>query len=105
MAKPTNEPFKNILIIQENLGNTQISFMNLPGVDSTMDFGNNSINRTLPIDFGGATSFDFLEFNFGGSGALGELTYTPVPEPSMIVLFGLGALGSAVYGWRRTKLQ
>ena len=38
-----------------------------------------------------------VEFKLGGSGALGNIVYTAIPEPSVLVLFsiGLAAMGLA----------
>ena len=75
-----------------------IPFASLPTLDGSIVFGDNSVNRTPTIDWG---LFDHLEINFGGSGAVGELRFTPVPEPGTLALFGLGALGLLAYFRRR----
>ncbi len=52
----------------------------------TMSCGNDAINGSIQ-----------LAQNTGGS--------TPVPEPSILALFGIGAVGIFSAGWRRRKLR
>jgi len=87
--------------------------------NSDVEFGNNSANRFEPItvaDLNGFASttvanFDRIEFNFGGSGAVDNLTYTSftsppspaeVPEASSVLIWAL--LGLTVGGYRRRQL-
>ena len=72
-----------------------------PFYDATVRFGDNSANRIRPITAAqlGLDGFDNVTINLGGSGAVGNISYTPVdtppaavPTPSAAVA-GLGLLG------------
>ncbi|MEE8510658.1 MAG: PEP-CTERM sorting domain-containing protein, partial [candidate division NC10 bacterium] len=73
--------------------------------DSSVMFGNNSVNRIDPIlasDFG-AAAFNKVVFNFGGSGGLDEVVFAPVPEPGTLLLIGSGLVGLGVGARRRNR--
>lgn len=63
-----------------------------PLYDPTLELGNNTANRFSPItaEYLGLAEIDHIDFNLGGSGALDNLQFTPVPEPSTAMLLGLG---------------
>ncbi|MEM1107962.1 MAG: hypothetical protein AAGH99_04645 [Planctomycetota bacterium] len=65
----------------------QVNFNELPSLDPTVEFGNNSANRIDPIeasDFG-VVSFDSVTINFGGSAGVANINYTTVvPSPSAV---------------------
>ena len=68
--------------------------------DSTVTYGNNLANRISPISASALSiaAFDRVEINFGGSAAIDNLTWTPVPgtpipEPSSLALFGVAVAG------------
>jgi len=56
------------------------------------------------FELGGSTGDRFIVFGTAATTAigLGGLTFDTVPEPGSIVLFGLGAVGLALY-WRKRK--
>jgi hypothetical protein len=66
--------------------------------DPTLSLGDNTTNRFAPISaaYLGLSEIDRVEFNFGGSGALDNLEFTLVPEPStaLLVSLGLGVLAA-----------
>jgi hypothetical protein len=82
-----------------------IAFADLPTLDPTIVFGDNTANRVEPIaaqDFG-VDSFDQVIVNLGGSGALDNITYTPVPEPGALLLICLGLGGFAASRSRTSR--
>ena len=65
-----------------------------PFYDPTVAYATNSVNRIAPIlasDFG-VSGFDSVEFNFGGSGGVGEVSFA-TPEPATTLLLGASLLG------------
>lgn len=60
--------------------------------DSTLSLGDNTANRFEPISaaYLGLSKIDRVEFDLGGSGALDNLEVSFVPEPSTVLLMGLG---------------
>ena len=50
----------------------------------------------------GTNVFSSLEYNYGHPSQL-SVTTSPVPEPSTIVLMGLGLVGLAGYGRKKIK--
>jgi len=84
---------------------TPIGTVSFADFDGSVVFGDNSVNRIDPIlasDFGVA-SFNKVVFNFGGSGGIGELTFSPVPEPGTLLLIGSGLVGLGVGARRRNR--
>jgi hypothetical protein len=71
--------------------------------DPTLELGNNTANRFSPItaELLGLSEIDRIDFNLGGSGALDNLEFTPVPEPSTALMLGIGL---ATLGARRRSV-
>lgn len=66
-----------------------------PFYDPTVRFGDNSANRIQPITARavGLPFFDRVVLNFGGSGGTDNIFFTPIPEPSSLMLLaGVPAL-------------
>jgi len=76
----------------------EIDFEDLASLQSDISFGNNTANRVelfntmdrLQVD-----AFEAVIFRFGGSGALTNITLTPIPEPGAAMLLGLGLAAMA----------
>lgn len=58
-------------------------------------FGDHSANRVSPITAQelGVASFDRVYINFGGSGAIDNAVYTPIPEPATAGLLAVAGAG------------
>jgi hypothetical protein len=65
-------------------------------------FGNRTANRMDAIDLSGY-GFTDVEFYFKNSGAIGDVAFTTVPEPSAFSMIGLGLFGLAGFASRRKK--
>jgi hypothetical protein len=76
-----------------------------PFHDATVSFGNNTANRIDPITAArlGLSQFDWMEINPGGSAALANIRFNPVPEPASFLLVGLGLI--ALAGISRKKFR
>jgi hypothetical protein len=51
-----------------------------------------------------ATTYTIGTYTFQDGGAIGVPAFQPIPEPSSMVLVGLGAMGLVTYGLRRRKV-
>ena len=75
-----------------------------PFFDPTVAYASHSVNRIAPIlasDFG-VSGFDKVEFNFGGSGGVGEVSYA-TPEPATALFMGVALVGVLATRRRWTK--
>lgn len=81
--------------------NGSITFRDGVGGSTTLDFatilagfeiGNNTANRIDPVfaEKLGLASIREVEFTMGGSGAIDNVDYLPVPEPTTALFVGLG---------------
>lgn len=68
-----------------------------------LEFGNNSANRIDPITAAvlGLIDFNKVQIHLGGSGAIDNIVYAPVPVPASAVLLFSGLLG--LIGVRRLR--
>ena len=94
------------------LENGAITFYDVAGGSASIDFatllagyeiGNNTANRIKTMDFAelqiGAISK--VEFSMGGSGAIDNVNFQVVPEPTTALLMGLGLAGLGYAGRSR----
>lgn len=82
------------------------STVNIAMMDFLAGFqlGDNSANRVEPFlvaDLLGIDQIDRVDINMGGSGAVDNVTFEPVPEPTTATLMGLGLTALAALGRRR----
>jgi hypothetical protein len=94
------EAMSSVVFVQ---GSTEIEryFVSFPGVD----FGDNTANHfasVLATDLG-LTSFDRVVIRLAGSGAVDNITFTPIPEPNTALLLVAGIVGLARSGRRRHR--
>ncbi|MGH0029979.1 MAG: PEP-CTERM sorting domain-containing protein [Myxococcota bacterium] len=69
-----------------------------------LTLGDNTANTVTPFDVAGLdgiSQIDRVELSFAGSGAIDNVTFDPVPEPSTALLLGLGVAGLAA----RTRIR
>jgi hypothetical protein len=73
-----------------------------PFYDPTIAFGNHYANTLMSIsssDVGGV--FDEIELHISGSGGFDNLVFTPVPEPTTLLLLGIGLASLGVVSRRK----
>lgn len=80
-----------------------IGFGNLAALDPSIQYGNNTANRISPISFDHLelNRFDMVEINFGGSAAVDNIRFNPVPEPASMLLVGSGLIVLAGVGRKK----
>jgi hypothetical protein len=71
----------------------QVLFAGFQGLDNTIVWGNNSVNRIDPSIILPSMPFDQVVIGLGGSGAVDNIVFTQVPEPSTLLLLGSGLVG------------
>jgi hypothetical protein len=94
----------NSVVFFQGSTEIQMAFTSLPGI-SNSDFGDNTANRVAPIwatDLG-LTEFDRVVIRLGGSGAIDNITFTPIPEPTTALLFAAGIVSLARSGRRQLR--
>jgi hypothetical protein len=67
--------------------------------EGDLEFGDNTANRIDLFDIDDRTTKVVIRLQ--GSGGVDNITFTPVPEPAIVVIMGLGLVGLAVRGSRR----
>lgn len=77
-------------------GGTQIQQTNFADL-AGMTWGNNSLNRVAPSQFASAQDFDRVRISLGGSGAIDNLVFGAVPEPSTVLLLCTGFVGLVAF--------
>ena len=70
-----------------------------PQSQGDLEFGNNTANRIDLFDIDDRTTRVAIKLQ--GSGGVDNITFTPVPEPTSVVLMGLGLAGLTARGLRR----
>lgn len=96
--------FYNDGVMQTKVGWSELINRRSPHYRPGVAYGNNYANRIAPITYQelGVAGFDMVEVNLGGSGAIDNLNYEPVPEPVTAVL-GLTGLGALAWTVRRRR--
>jgi len=116
----SNAPFPNVTVDFTGLNLSSSIFSNIPTPGSgswelwniswdvtatTPGLGNDlSFELATPGPLSSNLAFDGVgSLSSNGSGFL--VSFTPIPEPSTLVLFGIGVLGMLGIGWRRRRKQ
>ena len=88
-----------------NNASASIGFGTLALMDNSISYGDNTANRINSISFDqlGLTQFDRVEINFGGSAAVDNIRFNPVPEPASMLLVGSGLILLAGIGRKKFK--
>ncbi len=73
--------------------------------DGTVSFGNNSLNRIIPLTNAelGTGPWDSVTIQLGGSAGLDNVVFVTVPEPSTLLLLGTGLAAVGVRRHRRMR--
>ncbi len=71
----------------------------MPGMFYTPDTGGDNMWGQLEFNVGGVKR---IELNMGGSGAIDNITYSVIPIPSAVWLFGSGLVGLVVLARRKS---
>ena len=84
-------------------GMTTVPFSSFLTRDATVSFGNNSLNRIVPLTAAelGTGPWDSVAIQVGGSAGLDNVTFERVPEPSTLLLLGIGLAAVGVRRYRR----
>ncbi len=94
IESPTREP-GSVIFLSEGDVKLSVDFADIPG----FVFGDRAVSEVDPIDLRAFAledmAIDEVRFELGGSGAIDDVRFTPIPEPGTAALLALGlaALG------------